>query len=166
MTYNLAELADRMAIQDLISYYVHAIDAGNYDDLDNVFLPDTMFDLTSAGAIRGPWTEVKTFYKDRRPAFEHYFHMYGNLLISFDATRDSAWVKSKVLNPIGMRDDAGNLRLFLLDGSYEDLFVKTEAGWRIKARTWRHGKVIGDYPFDEPVGKRSAGTTTATGDAS
>lgn len=152
MTYSLGEMADRMAISDLISYYVHAIDAGDYDALDNVFLPDTIFDLTSAGAIRGPWTEVKEFYKSRRHVYEHYFHMYGNLLITFDERRDTARVKSKILNPIGIRSEDGKLHVFQLDGSYEDVFIKTPAGWRIKERKWIHGKAVGDYPFDEPVG--------------
>jgi hypothetical protein len=152
MTYSLEEMADRMAINDLITYYVHAIDAGNYDDLDNVFLPDTIFDLTSAGAIKGPWTEVKEYYRANRVVYEHYFHMYGNLLITFDADRASARVKSKVLNPIGIRDDKGKLRIFQVDGSYDDIFVKMPAGWRIKERIWIHGDVMGDYPFENSIG--------------
>lgn len=152
MGYSLEEIADRMEIQDLISYYVHAIDAGRYDDLDKVFLPDTMFDLSSAGAIRGPWTEVKEYYKSQRPVFEHYFHVYANPLIRFDSARESATVRSQVLNPIGIRDESGKLRLFQLDGSYEDVFVKTEQGWRIKSRKWIHGKPVGDCPFDHMIG--------------
>jgi hypothetical protein len=45
MSYGLEQSADRMALAEMYSYYVYASDARDYDDLDNVFLPDTMCDI-------------------------------------------------------------------------------------------------------------------------
>ena len=50
--YSLAELADRVAINDLYARYVHAIDDKDYDELDRIFLPETVFDWTSFGHVR------------------------------------------------------------------------------------------------------------------
>jgi hypothetical protein len=151
-TYSPEEVADRMAINDLITRYVHALDDREYDVLDTVFLPDTIFDLTSAGAIRGTWPTVKELYKSQRTIYVHYLHVYGNVRIDFDSDRRSAQVKSKVINPIGVPDETGKVRLFQVHGAYDDVFVKTDDGWRIKERKWQHGWISGDYPFDKPPG--------------
>jgi hypothetical protein len=49
--YSPDEVADRLEIEQVIARYVHALDARDYDILDDVFLPDTRFDLTEAGRI-------------------------------------------------------------------------------------------------------------------
>ena len=126
-------------------------------------MPDTVFDLTSAGAIRGKWPEVKELYRGQKDVYVNYMHMYGNLRIDFSADRCSARVKSKVINPMGIPDATGKVRLFQVHGGYDDVFVKTEDGWRIKERTWLHGWISGDYPFDKPPGKlRHTEDTTAS----
>ncbi len=51
--YCLDEIADRLAIEQVIARYVRALDARGYDALDDVFLPDTRFDLTEGGGIAG-----------------------------------------------------------------------------------------------------------------
>jgi hypothetical protein len=53
--YSLGEIADRLAIGQVIARYVHALDARDYDTLDDVFLPDTRFDLTEGGGITDSW---------------------------------------------------------------------------------------------------------------
>jgi hypothetical protein len=155
--YSVEEMADRMAINDLITRYVHALDDREYDVLDSVFMPETVFDLTSAGAIRGTWPEVKELYKSQKDVYVNYLHVYGNVRIDFEPGRTLAKVKSKVINPIGVPDENGNVRLFQVQGGYDDIFVKTENGWRIKERTWLHGWISGDYPFAKPPGELRKG---------
>ena len=55
-------------------------------------------------------------------------------------------------NPCGVVGPDGLLHHFETVGVWEDLWVKTEAGWRIGERTWRHGFIWGDYPFDRLPG--------------
>jgi hypothetical protein len=38
--YSLDKIADRLAIGQVIARYVHALDAQDYDTLDDAFLPD------------------------------------------------------------------------------------------------------------------------------
>jgi SnoaL-like domain len=82
--YCLDEIADRLAIEQVIARYVHALDARDYDTLDDVFLPDARFDLTEAGGIAGPWVEVKRYYQAtvqvticRRPTAPSALHIPG-----------------------------------------------------------------------------------------
>ena len=57
--FSLEEIADRLAIEYVIARYVHALDARDYDALDDAFMPDTWFDLTEAGGITGSSVKVK-----------------------------------------------------------------------------------------------------------
>jgi hypothetical protein len=82
--YSLDEIADRLGIEQVIARYVHALDARDYDALDDVFLPDTCFDLTEGGGIAGSWTEVKRYYQDNLEAFADYQHVFSNVLLEFD----------------------------------------------------------------------------------
>lgn len=148
MTYSLEELADRMAIQDTIVRYVHALDDQQFDVLDTVFLPDCLFDLTSAGAMRAPWTEVKPFFAKLHTTCTRDMHFFGMSRISFrDVSRQEADVKSKVINPMGATGEDGEEHYFQIHGTYDDVFIRTEQGWRIRQRTWNMGWISGDCPY-------------------
>ena len=45
----LREISDRLEIQDRIDLYCHALDEGQLDELDQVFLPDARLDFTCLG---------------------------------------------------------------------------------------------------------------------
>jgi hypothetical protein len=53
-----ADVADRLAIDDLLTRYTMAVDDGNWDQLDTVFTPDAVIDYRSAGGIRGTRDEI------------------------------------------------------------------------------------------------------------
>lgn len=153
MTYSMEEVADRMAIQDIIVRYVHALDDQQFDELDRVFLPECMFDLTSAGAMKAPWTEVKAFFAKLHATCTRDMHFFGMSKIIFrDQTREVADVRSKVINPMGAMDDGGKELFFQIHGTYDDVFVKTDAGWRIRQRTWNMGWISGDCPYNGNTG--------------
>jgi hypothetical protein len=143
--YTSAELADRLAIEQVIARYVHALDARDYDRLDDVFLPDTRFDLSEAGGIVGSWLEVKRYYQDNLAAFVDYQHAFTNVLLEFHGRR-RAHSRSKVINPCGMIGGDGELHHFEVVGAYEDDWRRVPDGWRIAERTWRQGWIWGDYP--------------------
>jgi SnoaL-like domain len=145
--YSAGEIADRLAIGQVIARYVHALDAWDYDTLDDVFLPDARLDLREAGGIAGLWTQVKRYYQDNLKAFVDYRHVFANLLVEFDADRRGARSRTKVINPCGMLDRDGKLRHFEIVGAYEDGWRRVPDGWRIAERTWRHGWIWGDYPL-------------------
>lgn len=54
-------VADRIAIDDLLTHYATLIDGGRFDELDQVFTPDAVLDYRSAGGIRGPFPDVRAW---------------------------------------------------------------------------------------------------------
>jgi hypothetical protein len=46
-----------------------------------------------------------------------------------------------------MRAEGGQIHHFETVGTYDDVWVKTPEGWRIKERTWNQGWIWGDYPL-------------------
>jgi hypothetical protein len=154
MTYSVEEVADRLAINDALIRYCHALDDHDYETLDTVFLDSCVIDLTAAGAMRDEWKEVKKFFRRLRDTCTRDMHFFGVSRITFtDARRESARVKSKVINPMGMIGEDKAEHFFQIHGSYEDLFVKTPEGWMIQERTWYHGWISGDYPFTQAPGE-------------
>lgn len=57
-------------------------------------------------------------------------------------------VTTKVINPMGAIGADGKERFYQIHGEYVDEFVKTPQGWRIQNRTWHHGWISGDNPYD------------------
>ena len=53
MSTKQSDLTDKQAIRDLQSEYSFAIDAGEYDRLDDVFTPDAVADYGRAGFVEG-----------------------------------------------------------------------------------------------------------------
>ena len=153
--YSPEEIADRLAIEQVIARYVHALDARDYDALDDVFAADARFDLTEAGGIAGSWAEVKKYYQDNLGAFADYQHVFANVLVEFDAGRRGARSRAKVINPCGMTGSDGALHHFEVTGSCEDVWRRVPDGRRITGRTWRHGWIWGDYPLASPPGEFS-----------
>jgi SnoaL-like domain len=149
MTYSLEEIGDRLAINDTIIRYVHALDDHEIDVLDTVFLPECQIDFSSIGGPTGTWTELKpTLYANLQHTCTHDMHFFGMSRITFlDAERSQARVKSKVINPIAAMHN-GREVYFQLHGSYGDLFVKLPEGWRIRERTWNFGWISGENPYE------------------
>jgi 3-phenylpropionate/cinnamic acid dioxygenase small subunit len=143
----------RLAIYDVMAHYVHALDDRDYDALDSVFTPDAMFDLTTAGGIRDSWPVVKRWFASNLHVFVDYFHLIGNIRISFDDGGETARTRSKVINPCGLKGEDGRVHHFETIGSYDDVWVCTPDGWRISERTWNHGWIWGDYPRDDLPGQ-------------
>lgn len=50
----LAEISDRLEIQQLLVDYATAIDERRFNDLDRVFTPDAHLDFRAMGGIDGP----------------------------------------------------------------------------------------------------------------
>ena len=79
---SLAEISDRLEIQQLLVDYSTAIDNRRFDDLDKVFTPDAYIDYTALGGIEGHYPEVKEWLAQVLPTFPVYAHMLGNFSAS------------------------------------------------------------------------------------
>jgi hypothetical protein len=137
--YSLGELSDRQAITDLYARYVHATDDQDYDELDRIFLPESVFDWTSVGHVKADWAGyVRDEYIRNGQFFIADFHLAAGIRINFNADRSEAQVKSKMLNATAVRNEQGVIVANQVHGGYSDSLVRKPDGWRIVSRVWNH----------------------------
>ena len=139
---DLAEISDRMAIQQLLVDYATAIDQRRFDDLDRIFTPDAYIDYRAMGGIDGRFPDVKAWLAGVLPNFPAYYHLLGNVDIRLSG--DTATGRTMCFNPMKLNDgprgqersDSGDQRgqiLFCMLW-YDDEFVRTAEGWRMTRR--------------------------------
>ena len=100
---SLAEISDRLEIQQLLVDYSTAIDQRRFDDLDAVFTPDAYIDYTALGGIDGRYPEVKAWLAEVLPNFPMYVHMLGNFSVRVDG--DTASSRMICFNPMVLPGD-------------------------------------------------------------
>lgn len=127
---SLAEISDRLEIQQLLIDYSTAIDNQRFDDLDRVFTPDAHIDYTEMGGTAGPFPEVKAWLAEVMPNFPAYYHMLGNVDIRLNG--DTAASRSICFNPMKLGDDG---QIMFCGLWYDDEFVRTADGWRMSRRS-------------------------------
>jgi SnoaL-like protein len=127
---SLAEISDRLEIQQLLIDYSTAIDRRLFDDLDAVFTPDAYIDYRAMGGIDGQYPEVKAWLAEVLPNFPAYAHMLGNFDVRIDG--DTASSRTFCFNPMVLGGDQNQILFCGL--WYEDEFVRTAEGWRMSRR--------------------------------
>lgn len=127
---SLAEISDRMEIQQLLVDYSTAIDLRRFDDLDAVFTPDAYIDYRVMGGIDGHYPQVKAWLAEVLPNFPAYAHMLGNFDVRVDG--DTATSRTICFNPMVLGGDQGQVLFCGL--WYDDAFVRTAEGWRMSRR--------------------------------
>ncbi|EHI12963.1 nuclear transport factor 2 family protein [Mycolicibacterium thermoresistibile] len=129
---SLAEISDRLEIQQLLVDYSTAIDRRRFDDLDRVFTEDAYIDYRAMGGIDGHYPQVKAWLKEVLPNFPAYAHLVGNFDISLDGDRASS--RTLCLNPMALTGDGDERQLLFCGLWYDDEFRRTPEGWRITRR--------------------------------
>jgi hypothetical protein len=127
---SLAEISDRLEIQQLLVDYSTAIDNRRFDDLDTVFTPDAYIDYRALGGIDGRYPEVKKWLSEVLPTFPVYAHMLGNFSVRIDG--DTASSRVICFNPMVLPGD--NDQALFCGLWYDDEFVRTPGGWRMTRR--------------------------------
>lgn len=126
---SLAEISDRLEIQQLLVDYATAIDQKRFDDLDRIFTADAYIDYRAMGGIDGPYSKVKAWLAEVLPNFPAYYHLVGNFDIRLAG--DSASGRTMCFNPMKLSDDGQILFCALW---YDDEFIRTADGWRMTRR--------------------------------
>ncbi|OSC42359.1 nuclear transport factor 2 family protein [Mycobacterium decipiens] len=131
---SLAEISDRLEIQQLLVDYSTAIDLRRFDDLDKVFTPDAYIDYRALGGIDGHYPEVKRWLSQVLSNFPLYAHMLGNFAVRVDG--DTASSRVICFNPMVLAGDppTGQERVLFCGLWYDDEFVRTPEGWRMTRR--------------------------------
>jgi hypothetical protein len=145
------EAADRVAIQAVIADYSQAVDAQDWDLLDEVFTPDCECDYTEVANFRGDRASVRAWLSAGLPAGRRYFHLMGASHIRIDG--DTATAVTPCVNPMPFGE--GGLGMFGL--WYRDQVVHTDQGWRIAKRYLEFSWFVdlaeqADQPFRVPWG--------------
>lgn len=121
----MIDLADRLAIHELLGLYGHVIDERRWQDMDRVFTDDIEFDSsdfgtgvsTSLDELREKWSTDLT----QHPVAHH----ATNIVITEDDD-GTVRVLSKGLG-VGRKGRVGS-------AVYRDVVVRTDAGWRLRTR--------------------------------
>ncbi|GFG96987.1 nuclear transport factor 2 family protein [Mycobacterium timonense] len=131
---SLAEISDRLEIQQLLVDYSTAIDNRRFDDLDRVFTPDAYIDYTALGGIEGHYPEVKKWLSEVLPNFPVYAHMLGNFSVRIDG--DTASSRVICFNPMVLGGGPGKEgeQVLFCGLWYDDEFARTPEGWRMTRR--------------------------------
>lgn len=139
------EVADRIAIDDLLDAYAAALDTKNWDELRTLFLPDAVVDYTEEGGVRGSIDDAIAWFDKMLAPFTASQHFVTNRRVKI--TGDTARVDAYIFSPLGMPNDNGGLTLVFAGGAYEDDVRRTPEGWRFAARTirasWFHAGLQG-----------------------
>jgi hypothetical protein len=124
---------DRLEIYDLQTRYSMAIDAGCYDDLDDLFLPDVVADYGALGELRGV-EAVKDACRDALEPLTVAQHVNANHWADLDGDTARAGCYFRVHQH---REGTPGGEHFAMGGRYDDDVVRTPDGWRIARRTLR-----------------------------
>ena len=120
----IRDLADRLAIGDLLTRYATAVDRRDWDLYRTVFTSDAEIDYTSAGGIAGTVDEGVEFLGVACSGFEMTQHLVSNVEASIEG--DTARVTAMFNNP--MRLTGGDI--WFTGGWYHHDLVRTADGWR------------------------------------
>ena len=129
------ELSDRFEIQDLCFRYAEIIDRKDFDALrDDVFTQDAHIDYSVFGGSVGGLEETIAFLKEAMTdqVFPAHQHLNANVQVKLNG--DEASGRVMCFNPQEMNVGEGNTHLFMLGLWYVDQYVRTEKGWRMRAR--------------------------------
>jgi 3-phenylpropionate/cinnamic acid dioxygenase small subunit len=119
------DVADRLAIHELLALYGHLIDEQRWNELDQVFADDLIFDASDFGTeITYSRADLVTHWA-RSDTPHPLAHHATNLLVAEDAD-GTVRVHSKGIG-VG---DAGRVGSV----TYDDVVVRTPVGWRIASR--------------------------------
>jgi 3-phenylpropionate/cinnamic acid dioxygenase small subunit len=148
---NASEISDRLEIDQLLVRYVWALDAKDFDALDDVFTADARVDYTESGGIAGTASEFKSWVAKMLSAFPMTQHLLMNVEVTLDGERATA--RSACYNPMGAATREGPLHHFFIGIEYHDDLVRTDQGWRIAERVekqrWFEGSLPKELIFPE-----------------
>jgi 3-phenylpropionate/cinnamic acid dioxygenase small subunit len=119
---------DRAEIVDVTLRYCRALDARDYDALDDVFTPEARADLMEELEGR---EAIKVRVRRALEPLDRTQHLVGNHQVEVNGDRATC---SSYLQSQHVRREAEGGPNFIVAGQYEDRLVRTQEGWRIEFR--------------------------------
>lgn len=124
---------DITGIINVINLYPVAVDTRRFDLFDQVFTDNVRIDFGGAAAWNDLASLRRAFEIIHRP-FEATMHVTTNhqVLVNADRANCISYVHGRFIRKV---QQGGNM--FESAGWYDDVLVRTQAGWRIAARSCR-----------------------------
>jgi hypothetical protein len=126
----LQEVADRLALRDLVQQYAKGADNRSPELFGGAFTDDGVLN-TSRGVVEGSSAIAALAPKLGR--YKATMHMIGNHYVDF-ADDDHAMGETYCMAH-HVYDAAGVDRVYIMAIRYKDTYVRTGAGWRMSSRT-------------------------------
>jgi len=127
------QLVEREAIKALTHRYGLALDTFDLDGIVAVFAQDGVFDCTAFGLERLEGHDrIRAFFEHNQQVMASQMHLFANHIIELDG-RDEAHGTNYLFQD-GYTHEGARIKCL---GVNEDRYVRTEDGWRIRARTIR-----------------------------
>ena len=130
MAITVQEMSDRFEIQDLLVGYCYAVDARDFDKLDDFFTADAVIDYSEMVAFKGTLAETKAFL---RASFQQVLaaqHVVSTTRYEFAADGQSVKTKTVCTNPMTVTNGTDTDTMVCGLWYIHDL-VRTADGWRI-----------------------------------
>lgn len=128
----LQELADRRDIDDVLFTYAHALDAHEWDRLQEVFTPDAVADFLELGGVNEGLQAITDLVAGALGGLDSSQHLIGCPLAVVDGDTATATCYLQAQHVFNGAEGGDQ---YLVGGTYVDQLVRTSAGWRINHRT-------------------------------
>ncbi|AIO30348.1 snoaL-like domain protein [Burkholderia cenocepacia] len=126
------EMLDRLAIQDLLTRYCHAVDRRDWHEFERIFAGDAMLDYAAFGGPVGRRADIAAYLKQMTSATRGTQHTISTSLVVVDGDAATARTAGQVM--MVSADATGAERVCFVGLWYRDLLVRSESGWRIQSR--------------------------------
>jgi SnoaL-like domain len=129
-----ARLEDRAALGELLASYSWALVDRDWDRWSGVFSDDATVDYSTAGGPAGAPADALAWLRPTLEMFDVALSQNSNLTITFDAD-DRASLRSLYTMTMRIPGAEGAEPTYLqASGWYDDVAVRTTAGWRLSSR--------------------------------
>jgi hypothetical protein len=139
---DVQEIADRLALGELLARYVRAVDGGDWPLLDSVFVPDAIIDFSATGGVRGDRETVKRWLAEVLAAWPGRQHLIGAVTMTVDG--DEARLSASFADTLAPSRStiAATKPGFVRGGGwYHHRLIRTPDGWRsrelVQEQSWR-----------------------------
>lgn len=154
-----AQAADLMEIQQKIYFYGWCVDHRLFDQLEQLFLPDTIIHYDVPMGTKKPWSEMKSWLPAGLAQFRVTQHNMSNPMIELDGARARSRTYGHLIHFFEKK--TGEIAPMRHHTIYHDEWQKRSEGWRITHRRLAHLHIDGElpdpakvvaYPTPKPIG--------------
>ena len=137
-----AQVCDLMEIQQKIYFYGWCVDHRLFDELDALFLPDTIVHYDVPMGTKLPWAEMKKWLPDGLSQFRVTQHNMSNPMVELDGDRARSRTYGHLIHFQEL--PSGEITPMRHHTIYHDEWLRRSEGWRITARRLAHLHIDGE----------------------